>query len=141
MSFLSIIFPCIKPCKHSGLHHLQFTWLRWIKSCMKYLSHGFLTSRWLVHSRFVGIGNPLKVVKHYLFIREMVGLGHWDDFPMVSALMYMITHWIGPTMNHDIRLSTGHDFTKLFHCVVFQLWENIKLVSKLVVTFDLWERS
>ena len=58
----------------------------------------------------------------------MVGLGYWDEFPMVSALVFMITHQTWPTMSHDTRISSDHDFTKLL-----QPWENIEFVLKLVV--------
>ena len=44
---------------------------------------------------------------------KMVGLGYWDEFPMVSALVFMITHQTLPTMSHDTRISSDHDFTKL----------------------------
>ena len=66
------------------------------------------------------LGNPLKVVVHYLLIEGMIGLGHRDRFPMVSALVCMVTHRIQLTVSHNIRLSSSHDFTKLFHCVVSQ---------------------
>ena len=51
---------------------------------------------------------------------------------MVSALVYMISHWIGFMVRHDLRLSNSHDLTKLLHCVVSQLSENIEFVLKLV---------
>ena len=68
----------------------------------------------------MGLGNPLEVVMHYLLVRGMIGLGYWDEFPMVSALVRMIAHWIGPMAIYDLRLSNSHDFTKLLHCVVSQ---------------------
>ena len=46
----------------------------------------------------------------------------------------MITHWTKLTMSHDIRLSSNHDLTKLFHCVVSQPWDNIEFMSKLAMT-------
>ena len=49
----------------------------------------------------MGLGNPLEVVVHHLLIGGMTGLGYWDEFPMVSALVCMVTHWTGPTMSHD----------------------------------------
>ena len=64
------------------------------------------------------LGNPLEVVVHHLLIGGMTGLSYQNEFPMVSALVCMVTHWIGPTMSHDLRLSSSHDFTKLLHCVV-----------------------
>ena len=69
----------------------------------------------------MGLGNLLEVVVHHLLIGEMVGLGYRDEFPMVSALVCMVTHWTGPTVSHDLRLSSSHDFTKMFHYVVSQL--------------------
>ena len=52
---------------------------------------------------------------------------------MVSALTCMVIHWIELTLSHGIRLSSGRDFTKLFHCAVFQTCENIELMLKLAV--------
>lgn len=65
--------------------------------------------------------NP-KVAYHssiyYILIGGMINLDHQDEVAMVSALMYMIIHWTGPVMGHDIRLSDGHDFTKLLYYIV-----------------------
>ena len=81
----------------------------------------------------MGLGNPLEVVVHHLLIGDMAGLGYRNRFPMVSALVCMVTHWTGHTVSHDLRLSSSHDLTKLLHCVVSQPWENIELVLKLAV--------
>ena len=67
----------------------------------------------------MGLGNPLEVVLYYLLIGEIIGFGYRDGFPMVSALM-CITHWIGPTVSHDLRLLNNHDLTKLLHYVISQ---------------------
>ena len=67
-----------------------------------------------------GFDNPLDVLVHHLLIRGMASLGYRDGFPMVSALVCMVTNWIGPTVSHDLRLSSSHDLTKLFHCIVSQ---------------------
>ena len=131
---------------------LHCTWFRCIRSCIENLSHGFLANRWLVHNQFMGLGNPLEVVMHHLLIRGMVGLGYQDKFPMVSALVCMVTHWTRPIMSHDLRLSSSHDLTKLLRCVISQPWENIELVLKLAMTltyrrdrklirYSLWIRS
>ena len=64
----------------------------------------------------------------------MIGLSHWDEFLMVSALVCMVTHWTKPMMSHDVRLSSCHDFTKLLYCIFSQPWENIEVVPKLVMT-------
>ena len=133
ISLLSILIPRIIFYEHSWLHLLYCTRLRCIMSFIKDLSHGFLVNRWLVHSRFMGLGNPLEVIVHHLLIRGMAGLGYWDEFPMVSALVCMIAHWIGPMVSYDLRLLSSHDSTNLLHCIVSQPWENIKLVLKLVV--------
>ena len=92
-------------------------------------SHRFLVNRWLVHNQFMSIGNPLEVVVHYLLIKGMASVGHRNEFPMASTLVYIV---IGPTVSHDLRLSSSHDFIKLLHYVVSQPWENIEFVSKLV---------
>ena len=68
----------------------------------------------------MGLGNLVKVVVHHLQIEGMVGLGYWDGFPMVSVLVCMVTHWIGPTVSHELSLSSSHDLIKLLYCVVFQ---------------------
>ena len=107
---------------------LHCTWLRCIRSCTKDLSYGFL-----VHNQFMGLGNPLEVLVHHLLIEGMIGLGYLDGFPMVSALVCMVAHWIGPMVSYDLRLSSSHDSTKLFHSIVSQPWENIKLVLKLAM--------
>ena len=133
VSLLSILIPYIILYKHSCLHLLHCTWLRCIKSSTQDLSHGFLANRSLVHNRFMGLGNPLEVVVHHLLIGRMTNLGYQDGFPMVSALMCMVTHWIRPTMSHDIRLSSCHDFTKLLYYIVSQPWENTKLLANLVM--------
>ena len=68
----------------------------------------------------MNLDNSLEVVVYYLVISMMISLKHQDGFSMVSVLVCMITHWIGPTVSHDIRLSSCHDFTKLLHRVVSQ---------------------
>ena len=131
---LSILIPCIILYEYSCLHLLHCMRLRCIRSCTEDLSHGFLANRWLVHNRFMGLGNLVKVVVSYLLIGGMTSLGYRDRFPMVSVLTCMVTHWTRPTVSHDLRLSSSHDLIKLFHYVVSQLWENIKLVLKLAMT-------
>ena len=66
------------------------------------------------------LGNPFEVVVYHLLIGGMVGLGYWDEFPMVSTLVCMVAHWIEPMMSYDLTLSTSHDSTKLLHCIVSQ---------------------
>ena len=68
----------------------------------------------------MGLGNPLEVVVHHLLIGGMVSLGYRDECPMVSALVYMVAHWIRPILSYDLRLSSSHDSTKLLHCIVSQ---------------------
>ena len=91
ISLLSILIPCIILYEHYCLHLLNCTWIRCIRSCIEDLSGGFLANRWLVHSQFMGLNNPLEVVMHH-------------RFPMVSALVCMVTHWTGPTVSYDLRL-------------------------------------
>ncbi|KAL6331398.1 hypothetical protein AAG906_011335 [Vitis piasezkii] len=59
----------------------------------------------------MGLGNPLEVVVHHLLIGGMAGLSHLDGFPMVSALVCMVTHWTRPTTT-DIGslVDYGHQF-------------------------------
>ena len=40
----------------------------------------------------MGLGNPLEFVVHHILIGDMVGLGYWDEFPMVCALVCMVTY-------------------------------------------------
>ena len=68
----------------------------------------------------MGLGNPLEVVVHYFLIGVMTCLSYGERFPMVSALVCMVTHWIRPMVSHDLRLSSSHDLTKLLHCVISQ---------------------
>ena len=42
---------------------------------------------------------------HYLLIVGITSLDYWDEVPMVSTPMCMVTHWIELTVNNDIRLS------------------------------------
>ena len=142
VSLLSILIPCIILYEHCCLHLLHCTWLRCIRSFTKDLSHGFLANRWLVHSRFMGLGNLWEVVMSHLLIGGMVGLGYWDGFPMVSTLVCMVTNWPKPTVSHDLRLSSSHDLTELHHCVVSQPLENIEFVLKLAMTLTYgWDRK
>ena len=142
ISLLSILIPCITLYEHSCMHLLHCTWLRCIRSCIEDLSYGLFENRWLVHNQFMGLGNPLEVVVHHLLIGGMTGLGYWDGFPIVNALVCMVTHWTGPTVSHDLRLSSSHNLTKLLHYIVSQPWENIKLVLNLAVTLIYgWDRK
>ena len=77
-------------------------WLWCIRSCMEDSNHGFLTSWWVVHSWFMNFGNSFEVVIHYLLILGMTSFGYQDEFYMVNVLVYMVTHWIRPIVNHDI---------------------------------------
>ena len=133
VSLLSILIPCIILYEHCWLHLLHYMWHRCIRSCIEDLSHGFLANRWLVHNWFMGLGNPLGVVAYHLLIGRMVGLTYWDGFPIVSALLCMVTHWIGPMVSYDLILSSSHDFPQLLHYIVSQPWENIELVLKLAM--------
>ena len=113
-----------------------------MRSCTKYPSYEFLISRWLIHNQFIGLGNPLEVIVHYLLIGGIVGLGHRDKVSMMSVLIFMVKHWIGPTVNHNIKLSSSHNLTKMLHYVFSQFWENIELMLKLVVllTYELYSK-
>ena len=51
----------------------------------------------------MNLGIPYEIVVHYHWTRGMTGFDHQDGFPMMSALVCMVTHWIGPMVNHDIN--------------------------------------
>ena len=68
----------------------------------------------------MGLGNTLEALVHHLLIGGMTGLGYWDGFPMVSAIVCMVAHWIEPIVSHNLRLSSSHDFIKLLHYVISQ---------------------
>ena len=55
------------------------------------------------------LDNLVETVVHYLLIGGMACLGRRDEFPMVNILVYMVTHWIRPRVNHDVRLSGFND--------------------------------
>ena len=55
------------------------------------------------------LGNLVKVVVRYLLIGRMTYLDCRDRLSMGSTLVCMITHWIGPIVNHDVRLLYCHD--------------------------------
>ena len=133
VSLLSILSLCIILYEHSCLHLLHCTWLKCIRSCTKDLSHGFFSNKWIVHNQFMGLGNPLEVVEHYLLNGRITSFSYRDKITMVSALVCMVTYLTRSTVSHDLRLSSSHDLTKLFHCVVSQPWKNIDLVLKLVM--------
>ena len=116
---LFILIPCSVLYEYSSLHLLHCTWLECIKSYTKNPSYGFFTRRWFIHNQFMVLVNSLKDVMYYLLIRRMISLGQWDGIPILSTLVCMVQYWIGPTVSHDLRLSSGHDFTKLLHCIAY----------------------
>ena len=42
----------------------------------------------------MGLDNQLEGVVYHPLIGEMNGLGYQDEFPMVNALVFIVTHWI-----------------------------------------------
>ena len=82
----------------------------------------------------MGLRSPLEIVINHFLIGRMASLSYWDEFPMISALVCMVTYWTWPMVNHDLRLSSSHNLIKLLHCVISQPWENIELVLKLAMT-------
>ena len=106
VSLLSIHIPCITLYEHSYLYFLHCTWLGSIRSYTSDPSHEFLANRWLIHNWFMGFSNPLEVIVHHLLIGMMASLSYWDRFPMVSALVCMVTHWTKPMVSHDLKLSS-----------------------------------
>ena len=57
---------------------------------------------------------------HHILIKGMTGLSGQDEVLMTCALMCTVTCWTRPMVNHDIKLSCSHDFTKPLHYIVFQ---------------------
>ena len=55
------------------------------------------------------VGNLVETIVHYLLIGMMTCLGRLDGFLMVNVLVCMVTHWIRPRVNHDVRLSSFND--------------------------------
>ena len=71
---------------------------------MKYLSHRFLTRRWLVNSLCMGLGNPLRVIVHHLLIRGMIGLGYQDGVSYGTCTDVYAYTLAGPMVSNDLRL-------------------------------------
>ena len=53
-------------------------------------SHEFLASKF-VDNWFMDLGNTFRVVVHHLLIGGITGLDYWDEVPIVSALVCMVT--------------------------------------------------
>ena len=102
---------------------------------MTYPKIFILIYKWIICSQTVyRLKQPNRDCSELFLIRGIPDFDHRDEFPMVSALVDMVTHWTIPMMSHDIiRLSISHNFTKLLRCVVSYPWENLKLMPKLVM--------
>ena len=76
VSLLFILTIGITLYEHSCLTSLglYMTWVRY--KLHENPSHGFFTSKWLVHSQFMNLGNPLEVVV-YLLIWRIASFGQW----------------------------------------------------------------
>ena len=64
----------------------------------------------------------------------MIGIDHQVEYLIISVLVHMITHWIGPMTSHDVRLLGSYDLTELLYFMLCQSWENTKFMLKIVVT-------
>ena len=103
---------------------------------MKGLIHKFLASGWVVQNQFMELDNSYEVVVHYLLIRGMTSISHQNEFSIMSASVYMVTHWIGPMVNHDINyqvvmISPNYYVTRPFNL------ERILSSTKIFNDFDL----
>ena len=87
--------------EYSNLHQLHCTWFECIRSCTKHPSYRFFTGWWVSQLVYI-LKQSIEIIIHYLIIRWITCLGHRNEFPIVSALVCMIIHWIGAMMNHDI---------------------------------------
>ena len=88
----------------------------------------------------MNLGNLVKIIVHHLLIGGMVYHGRWDEFLMVSALVYVIhtrqdLWWI---MMQSYQMSW---FTKLLYYMGSQLWEDIEFVLKSIGDFNPWVRA
>ena len=52
--------------------------------------------------RFMNSNNPFEVVVHYFLIGGMFGLDNLNEFLMMSVVVCMVTHKIGPPVNCEI---------------------------------------
>ena len=48
------------------------------------------------------LDNPFEVVVNYLLIGRMTCLSCQNGFPMMSALVCIVTYWTEPMVSHDI---------------------------------------
>ena len=72
----------------------------------------------------MNLNNPVKTIVHHLLISGMTCLNRRDEFPMVSALMYVMH------IGHDLRWIITQDYqlswvTKLLYCMESQPWKDI----------------
>ena len=74
---------------------------------------------------------------HHLLIGWMAGFGNQDGFPMVSALLCIVTHWIGTTVIHDLRLSSSHHLL-IGGMTGFGYQDGFPMVSALVRIVTHW---
>ena len=83
------------------------------------------------------LDNLVELVVHYLLIGRMACLGYLDEFPMVSALVYMmhIRQYLWWIMMQAYQLSWC---TKLLYYMDIQPWENImgKTLKWLYIPMD-----
>ena len=85
------------------------------------------------------LGNPIDIVVHHFLIEGIACLGRWDEFLVVSVLVYVMhtghdLQWI---MTQDYQLSW---FTKLLYYIDSQPWEDIEFMSKSIGGIDPWVR-
>ena len=65
------------------------------------------------------LGNSLVVVVHPLLIKKMIDLVIKMDL-IVSALVWMVTHWTKPIVSYNIMILGSYDFTKLLYYIISQ---------------------
>ena len=94
---LNISFLLIDYLSIHTLHHLHYTWLRYIRNFIEDPSHRFLVEWWVVHSWFMDLGYSSKTIVYYLLIGEIACLGCRDDFHMVNVLVHVMH------IGHDLQ--------------------------------------
>ena len=81
------------------------------------------------------LSNLIETIVYYFPIGEMTSLSHRDDFPMMSAIMCIVTHLTWPMVNHDINcwvVMIHHD-TRLYKLSTLRkYWVYAKINKKLL---------
>ena len=102
------------------------------------------------HYRFMELDNSSEAAVYHLLIEGITCLDHQDSFLMTSALMYMVTYYIGLMVNHDInyQIIMIHQSTMLHGLSTLKEYKLVMRSSMVfayewdlkVVIYSLWIR-